>query len=121
MIEGQKVVCINDSFPDWAKAMYNQLPEKDKTYTIRKVSMGVSPVVVDPSSKGSTPVFHGTHEVSLLLVELNNPIHETSKQEMGFMAERFKPIDGVETISNKDIKQPEPVKISKPKQQPVLV
>ena len=103
MIEGQKVVCIDDVFPDWAKAMYNELPEKDKKYTIRKVVMGVAPIGVTKESKGSTPVFIGQHEVTLLLNELNNPIHPNSKQEMGFLSIRFQPLDEFEILEKEEV------------------
>lgn len=119
-IEGQKVVCIDDQFPNWAVAIYDNLPEKDKTYTVRQVMLGCNPKAVDPASKGlSHPKFIGTQEVTILLVEITNKTHEVSKQEPGFKAERFKPLEDIseeEIMKNKDvinnpkrIKQPKPV------------
>jgi hypothetical protein len=40
MVKGQRVVCINDSFTQFVRALYKQLPVKDKTYTIREVFLG---------------------------------------------------------------------------------
>jgi hypothetical protein len=85
MIKGRKVVCINDTFADFIKAIYTQLPVKGKTYTIREVFLGREKVV----SKGDAAT------VGLLLVELNNPpdpFHAGS-EELGFSSERFAPLE----------------------------
>jgi hypothetical protein len=85
MIKGQKVVCINDSFPALIRAIYKQLPVKAATYTIREVFLGREKVV-----KGGD-----TATVGLLLVELTNPedpFHQ-GKQELGFSSERFAPLE----------------------------
>jgi len=34
---GQKVVCVDDSFPSGINDFYNSLPEKNKVYTVRDV------------------------------------------------------------------------------------
>jgi len=85
MIKGQKVVCINDSFPDLIRALYKQLPVKGVTYTIREVFLGREKVV-----KGGDSA-----TVGLLLVELTNPPDPFHKgeQELGFSSERFAPLD----------------------------
>ena len=45
MVKGQKVVCINDTFPAFIKAIYQQLPVKGNTYTIREVFLGRERIV----------------------------------------------------------------------------
>ncbi|HTQ29843.1 MAG TPA: hypothetical protein VMI53_01415 [Opitutaceae bacterium] len=87
MIKGQKVVCINDAFPQIVRALYTQLPVKDKIYTVREVYLGREKVV-----KGGE-----TATVGLLLEELHNPadpFHE-GKEELGFSSERFAPLEEI--------------------------
>jgi hypothetical protein len=85
MIKGQKVVCINDTFPDFVRAIYAQLPVKGGTYTIREVFLGREKIV-----KGSD-----TATVGLLLEELVNPLDPfyAGRQELGFSSERFAPLE----------------------------
>jgi len=81
MIKGQKVVCINDTFPNLIRALYQQLPVKGVTYTIREVFLGREKIV-----KGGDSA-----TVGLLLEEMHNgpdPFH-AGKQELGFSSERF--------------------------------
>src|SRR5580692_10183511 len=85
MIKGQKVVCINDTFSEFVKAVYKQLPDKGKTYTIREVFLGREKIV-----KGGDSA-----TVGLLLEELVNPpdpFHK-GKEELGFSSERFAPLE----------------------------
>lgn len=85
MIKGQKVVCINDSFPSLVKAIYKQLPVKGKSYTIREVFLGREKVIKAGDSA----------TVGLLLLELINPpdpLHR-GQQELGFNSERFAPLE----------------------------
>ncbi len=84
MVKGQKVVCINDTFPPFVQALYKQLPTKGDTYTVREVFLGREKMV-----KGGD-----TATVGLLLEELRNPpdpFHQ-GKQELGFSSERFAPV-----------------------------
>ena len=85
MMKGQKVVCINDTFSGFVKAVYSQLPVKGETYTIREVFLGREKVV-----KGGDSA-----TVGLLLVELNNPPDpfHVGKEELGFSSERFAPLE----------------------------
>jgi hypothetical protein len=85
MIKGQKVVCINDSFPAVIRAIYKQLPVKGITYTIREVFLGREKVV-----KGGDSA-----TVGLLLTELVNPPDpfHAGQQELGFSSERFAPLE----------------------------
>jgi hypothetical protein len=85
MVKGQKVVCINDTFAAFIRAIYKQLPVKGRTYTIREVFLGREKVV-----KGGD-----TATVGLLLAELTNPPDpfHAGKQELGFTSERFAPLE----------------------------
>lgn len=85
MVKGQKVVCINDTFPPIIQALYKQLPIKGDVYTIREVFLGREKIVRGGDSA----------TVGLLLEELKNPpdpFHQ-GKQELGFSSERFAPIE----------------------------
>ncbi|HXA14661.1 MAG TPA: hypothetical protein VNW23_05995 [Opitutaceae bacterium] len=92
MVKGQKVVCINDTFPQFIRAIYAQLPVKGNTYTIREVFLGREKVV-----KGGD-----TATVGLLLVELNNPPDpfHAGKEELGFSSERFAPLEELPSEEN---------------------
>jgi hypothetical protein len=85
MVKGQRVVCINDTFPQFVRALYKQLPVKDKTYTIREVFLGREKIV-----KGGESA-----TVGLLLEELHNPPDpfHAGQQELGFSSERFALLD----------------------------
>lgn len=88
---GQKVACINDSFPQWVHKEYTSLPIKDNIYTIRAIGMGVRPTHVGKNPDGTT-VLVGEDEITILLEELVNPINPISKEEHGFISERFAPL-----------------------------
>jgi hypothetical protein len=85
VIRGQKVVCVNDTFGAFVKAVYRQLPEKGRTYTIREVFLGRERIVQGGDSA----------TVGLLLEELVNPPDpfHVGKQELGFSSERFAPLE----------------------------
>jgi hypothetical protein len=85
MVKGQRVVCTNDSFPQFVRALYKQLPVKGSAYTIREVFLGREKVV-----KGGESA-----TVGLLLEELHNPPDpfHAGQQELGFSSERFAPLD----------------------------
>lgn len=87
MVKGQKVVCINDSFSEFIRAIYLQLPVKGKTYVIREVFLGREKIV-----KGGDSA-----TVGLLLQELHNPPDpfHAGQQELGFSSERFAPLESV--------------------------
>ena len=85
MLKGQKVVCVNDTFPPVILALYKQLPVKGDVYTIREVFLGREKIV-----KGGDSA-----TVGLLLEELKNPpdpFHQ-GKEELGFSSERFAPLE----------------------------
>ncbi len=83
MVKGQKVACINDSFPQFVRAIYKELPVKGNVYTIREVFLGREKIV-----KGGDSA-----TVGLLLEELRNPPDpfHAGQQELGFSSERFAP------------------------------
>jgi hypothetical protein len=85
MVKGQKVVCINDTFNEFIRAIYLQLPVKGKTYTIREVFLGREKIV-----KGGESA-----TVGILLEELVNPPDpfHAGRQELGFTSERFAPLE----------------------------
>lgn len=85
MLKGQKVVCINDSFSEFVRALYTQLPVKGDTYTIREMFLGREKIV-----KGGDSA-----TVGLLLEELVNPPDpfHAGQQELGFSSERFAPVE----------------------------
>jgi hypothetical protein len=87
VIKGQKVVCINDTFNGFVKAVYKQLPVKGKTYTVREVFLGREKIVRGGDSA----------TVGLLLEELVNPPDpfHAGKEELGFSSERFAPLEEV--------------------------
>ena len=84
---GQRVVCINDSFANWALVLYDNLPRKNVSYTIRSVSMGRS----DKDDTGLDSMVE-----SVTLVELKNgidPHYKGGTQELQFNANRFRPLE----------------------------
>ena len=85
MIKGQRVVCTNDTFTPTVRAIYQQLPRKGDTYTIREVFLGRERIV-----KGGDSA-----TVGLLLHELVNPPDPFHKggEELGFSSERFAPLE----------------------------
>jgi len=85
MIVGQKVVCVNDTFPAAVSVLYQALPVKDRVYVIRAVSIGVN-WKAEPG------------EVCVYLIGLHNPRSETPPfPERGFNSERFRPLEEVKT------------------------
>ena len=80
-LPGQKVVCVNDVFPDGIKKFYWKLPVSGVTYTVRDLVPGI-----DPSGEAG--------EMCVYLVELINPCSDTPPYpERGFKAERFRPLE----------------------------
>ena len=94
--EGQKVVCVNDTFPPDIVKYYIHLPIKDQTYTIRSIGVGVD--------------WHkNPGEIVVTLVGLSNP--RSTKEpypERGFNADRFRPLNEFvnEIANNVEVKEP---------------
>lgn len=81
MVVGQRVVCVDDKFPDGIGQIYDELPVEGEVYRIRDVVLGIN-------YKGEPG------EVCLYLEELNNPLSKTPPHpERGFNAERFRPLE----------------------------
>lgn len=87
-LTGQKIVLVDDRWPKWVPAVYKQLPIKDQVYTVRKVCSRRE----DPLDKGSA-----SYTIAVLLQEVHNPDDPTYKGtpslELGFRAERFRPLE----------------------------
>lgn len=80
-LPGQKVVCVDDVFPDAIKKYYWKLPVKGVTYTVRDLVPGIDPC----GAPG---------EMCVYLVELLNPCSDKPPYpERGFKAERFRPLE----------------------------
>ncbi len=91
---GQRVVCIDDSFEPWVFDLYKSLPQKNSIYTVRSLKSGRSnpQFVVDDDANLS--IGAADFDILLLLEELINPDdpHSSIQQELGFRAERFAPL-----------------------------
>jgi len=74
---GSKVVCINDDFEDKILLFYTHLPIKNRVYTIRDMSVGIS-------------INGDAGEISVTLQEFSNPSSTLFPHpERGFNVERF--------------------------------
>ena len=83
MTTGQRVVCVDDRFPDWIRNLYVVLPVKGRTYVIREVMLGC-----DHAGQPG--------EVAVLLVGLHNPRSKTPPHpEWAFNSVRFVPLEDV--------------------------
>jgi hypothetical protein len=81
-INGQTVVCIDDKFPPVVHRLYTALPVKDKVYVVRGMAPGISASDLQ------------SDELAVYLVGLQNPCSKAPPyREMGFKAERFRPLD----------------------------
>lgn len=81
----QKVVCIDDKFPQWILPLYTALPKEGVVYVIRDVRLGVRPDC-------------RTGDISLLLVGLVNPRSDSrSAHERGFSQERFRHLEEMQS------------------------
>lgn len=79
-LNGQKVVCVDDTFPQDVVKFYSALPEKDKTYVVRGMSPGIA-------------FDNKTEELAVYLEGLVNPnSSQPPCRERGFKAERFVPL-----------------------------
>lgn len=91
---GQRVVCIDDSFEPWVFDLFKALPKKNSIYTVRAVKPGRSNpnFVVDDDANLS--IGAADFDILILLEELVNPDdpHSSIQQELGFRAERFAPL-----------------------------
>ena len=79
---GQKVVLVDDKWPETVKQLYLSLPVKDSVYVVRAVRVGVraDELIMD---------MRRVLEQSLLLVGIVNPCNKLGV-EAGFAASRFR-------------------------------
>jgi hypothetical protein len=75
---GQKVLCIDDSFPRQISEWCDELPVAGEVYTIRGLQMGGSAVT-------------GEYALGFLLEEIVNP-RKADGNESGFFHTRFVPL-----------------------------
>lgn len=86
---GQKVVLVDDKWPDTVKELYLQLPVRDTVYVVRAVRVGVK---ADELIMDHRRVL----ESSLLLIGIQNPANKLGV-EAGFAASRFRALDELKT------------------------
>jgi len=77
---GEKVVCVDDKFPDWIVQKWTELPVKDVVYVVRDV------VPAHNYGKNET--------CAILLTGLTGFINELGV-ENGFAAHRFRPLEEI--------------------------
>jgi hypothetical protein len=82
---GQKVVLVDDKWPETVKQLYLQLPVLETVYVVRAVRAGVKAdeLIMD---------MRRVLESSLLLVGIYNPTNKLGV-EAGFAASRFRALD----------------------------
>src|ERR1035438_7029549 len=82
---GQKVVLVDDKWPETVKQLYLQLPVLDTVYVIRAIRVGVKAdeLIMD---------LRRVLEPSVLLVGIYNPTNKLGV-EAGFAAHRFRALD----------------------------
>ena len=82
---GQKIVLVDDQWPETVKQLYLALPVKDGVYVVRAVRVGVKAdeLIMD---------MRRVLEPSLLLLGLINPCNKLGV-EAGFAAHRFRALD----------------------------
>lgn len=89
---GQKVVCVDDRFPDGIRDIFNSLPVKGRLYTVRDVVMGV----------GWGGSANQDFQPSVYLRELKNLPNEKGT-EPGFACRRFaEPIEDEDLHTNQE-------------------
>ena len=91
---GQKVVLVDDKWPETVKQLYLQLPVVETIYVVRAVRVGVraDELIMD---------MRRVLESSLLLVSIYNPTNKLGV-EAGFAASRFRALDELKTQAVKE-------------------
>ncbi|HEX7653534.1 MAG TPA: hypothetical protein VF607_08510 [Verrucomicrobiae bacterium] len=93
---GQKVVLVDDKWPESVKDLYWQLPVLNTVYVVRAVRVGVKAdeLIMD---------MRRVLEPSLLLVSVYNPTNNLGV-EAGFAAHRFRALDEIkqEAVEEKE-------------------
>jgi hypothetical protein len=82
---GQKIVLVDDKWPESVKQLYLQLPVRDTVYVVRAVRVGVraDELIMD---------MRRVLEQSVLLTGIYNPTNNLGV-EAGFAASRFRALD----------------------------
>jgi hypothetical protein len=93
---GQKVVLVDDKWPETVKQLYLQLPVLDTVYVVRAVRVGVKAdeLIMD---------MRRVLEPSLLLIGIINPVNKLGV-EAGFAAHRFRALDELKTQTTSEAK-----------------
>ena len=91
---GQKVVLVDDKWPESVKQLYLQLPVVETIYVVRAVRVGVraDELIMD---------MRRVLEQSILLVSIYNPTNKLGV-EAGFAASRFRALDELKTQAVKE-------------------
>jgi hypothetical protein len=100
---GQKVVLVDDKWPDTVKQLYLQLPVLDTVYVVRAVRVGVKAdeLIMD---------MRRVLEPSLLLIGIINPANKLGV-EAGFAAHRFRALDELKSETGEEIFQGDEVAV----------
>ena len=91
---GQKVVLVDDKWPETVKQIYLQLPVKDGVYVVRATRVGVR---VDELVMDMRRVL----EQSILLVGIVNPVNNVGV-EAGFAASRFRTLEELKQAATEE-------------------
>ncbi len=91
-IKGQQIVCIDDKFDAWARAIYDNLPKLNEIYTVRDIGVGMKVTGVIKDAKNPLS-FKGEHDLVVWVEELTNKEHPVSGEEYGFLSSRFAPVE----------------------------
>jgi len=88
---GQKVILVDDKWPETVRQLYLQLPVLDTVYVIRAIRVGVKAdeLIMD---------MRRVLEPSLLLVGIYNPTNNLGV-EAGFAAHRFRALDELKKVA----------------------
>ena len=91
---GQKVVLVDDKWPETVRQLYLQLPVVETVYVVRAVRVGVraDELIMD---------MRRVLEQSILLVSIYNPTNKLGV-EAGFAASRFRALDELKTQAVKE-------------------
>ena len=91
---GQKVVLVDDQWPETVRQLYLQLPVVETIYVVRAVRVGVraDELIMD---------MRRVLESSLLVVSIYNPTNKLGV-EAGFAASRFRALDELKTSAFKE-------------------
>jgi hypothetical protein len=100
---GQKVVLVDDRWPESVKQLYLQLPVLNTVYVVRAVRVGVraDELIMD---------MRRVLEQSLLLVGIYNPTNNLGV-EAGFAASRFRALDELKQSASEEAVKEEEVSV----------